>query len=160
MASQGTPSPSSPALTFHSHSRSVQHVSVIGQSGLTNQPNIYHPHLYHQYYVPYSYSMQPIVQAASAPAGPPSSSAPLRTPVPSERPRKAPRKGRMRGSQNWSKQDLKALAHYVEGAPYLKWDVWKQIEGRYNNEYALPNERQERRWDNIRDKWNSLKVQY
>jgi hypothetical protein len=63
----------------------------------------------------------------------------------------------MRGSQNWSKLDLKALAHYVEGASHLRSDEWRQIEARYNYEYALPNGRQERRWDNMRDKWNSLK---
>lgn len=148
MASQGTPSPLSPVLSQASqshkpvHESSVQHVSVIEKTGLTYRPNIYHPHLYRQYYVPYSYS------------------APIPTPVPSERPRKAARKGRTRGSQNWSKQDIKALAQYVKGAPHLRSDVWKQIEGRYNTEYALPNERQERRWDNMRDKWNSLKVQY
>ena len=148
MASQRTPSPLSPALSQASqtdepaHESSVQHVSVTEKTGLTYQPKIYHPHLYPQYYVPYSYS------------------APIPTPVPSERPRKAARKGRMRGSQNWSEQDLKALARYVKGAPDLRSDVWRQIEGRYNTEYALPNERQERRWDNMRDKWNSLKVQY
>lgn len=148
MASQGTPSPLSPALSQASqtdepaHESSVQHVSVTEKTGFTYQPKIYHPHLYPQYYVPYSYS------------------APIPTPVPSERPRKAARKGRMRGSQNWSEQDLKALARYVKGAPDLRSDVWRQIEGRYNTEYALPNERQERRWDNMRDKWNSLKVQY
>ena len=148
MASQRTPSPLSPALSQASqtdepaHESSVQHVSVTEKTGFTYQPKIYHPHLYPQYYVPYNYS------------------APIPTPVPSERPRKAARKGRMRGSQNWSEQDLKALARYVKGAPDLRSDVWRQIEGRYNTEYALPNERQERRWDNMRDKWNSLKVQY
>ena len=148
MASQRTPSPLSPALSQASqtdepaHESSVQHVSVTEKTGFTYQPKIYHPHLYPQYYVPYNYS------------------APIPTPVPSERPRKAARKGRMRGSQNWSEQDLKALARYVKGAPDLRSDMWRQIEGRYNTEYALPNERQERRWDNMRDKWNSLKVQY
>jgi hypothetical protein len=161
MASQGTPCPPSPALISQSHKSSgrVRHASgpVVGQSGLSYQSNIYHPH---HYYVPYSYSMQPIVQVASTPAEHPSSGAPIPTPVPNKRPRKAARKGRMRGSQNWSKQDLIALAHYVEGAPHLRSEVWRQIEARYNNEYALPNDRQERRWDNMRDKWNSLKVQY
>jgi hypothetical protein len=162
MAPRGTPCPPSPALTSQSHERCVWHASgsIIRQSGLSYQPNIYYPHLHPQYYVPYSYNMQPIVQAAPTPAGPPSSSAPIPTPVPNEQPRRIARKGRMTGSQNWSKQDLKALAHYVEGAPHLRSEVWRQIERRYNNEYALPNDRQERRWDNMRDKWNSLKVQY
>ena len=67
--------------------------------------------------------------------------------------RKPARKGRMTGSQNWSALDLKALARYVEEALPLGMNVWKRIEGRYNNEYAIPNNRQERGWDNIWDKW-------
>lgn len=67
--------------------------------------------------------------------------------------RKPARKGRISGTQNWSAPDLKALASYVEEAVPLGMNVWKRVEGRYNNEYAIPNNRQERGWDNIRDKW-------
>ena len=62
-------------------------------------------------------------------------------------------KGRMSGSQNWSAQDLIALAHYVEGDVPLGMNVWKRIEGLYNKDYAIPNNRQEHTWDNMRDKW-------
>ncbi len=60
------------------------------------------------------------------------------------------RKGRTTGSQNWSAQDLVALARFVEGAVPLGMNVWKRIEGLYNNEYAIPNNRRERGWDNMR----------
>ncbi len=63
------------------------------------------------------------------------------------------RKGRSTGSQNWSARDLIALAHFVEGAVPLGMNVWKRIEKQYNNDYAIPNNRQERGWDNMQDKW-------
>ena len=63
------------------------------------------------------------------------------------------RKGRTIGSQNWTARDLIALTHYVEEAIPLGMNVWKRIEGQYNNEYAILNNRQERGWDNMRDKW-------
>ena len=62
-------------------------------------------------------------------------------------------KGHTTGSQNWTAQDLIVLAHYVKEAVPLGMNVWKRIEGQYNNEYAIPNNRQERGWDNMRDKW-------
>jgi hypothetical protein len=69
------------------------------------------------------------------------------------RPRPAARKGRTTGSQNWNVQDLIALAHYVEEGVPLGMNVWKRISGQYNTGYAIPNNRQEREWDNMRDKW-------
>ena len=48
-------------------------------------------------------------------------------------------KGCTMGSQNWSTQDLVALAHFVEGAVPLGMNVWKWIEGLYNNKYTIPN---------------------
>ena len=45
----------------------------------------------------------------------------------------------MSGSQNWSVQDLIALAHYVEGDVPLRMYVWMQIEGLYNKDYAILN---------------------
>ncbi|KAI9463182.1 hypothetical protein BJY52DRAFT_1184732 [Lactarius psammicola] len=73
-----------------------------------------------------------------------------------KRPRAPAQKGHTSGSQNWSAQDLIALARYVEGAVPLGMNVWKHIEGLYNNEYAIPNNRQERGWDNMRDKWYKI----
>ncbi|KAH9016941.1 hypothetical protein EDB85DRAFT_2155530 [Lactarius pseudohatsudake] len=68
-------------------------------------------------------------------------------------PRQPAQKGHTRGSQNWSAQDLLALARYVEEAIPLGMNVWKRIEGLYNNDYAIPNNRQERAWDHMREKW-------
>jgi hypothetical protein len=62
----------------------------------------------------------------------------------------------MTGSQNWSAHDLMALAQYVEVTVPLGMNVWKRVEGLYNNEYAIPNNRQEREWDNMRDKWYKI----
>ena len=67
--------------------------------------------------------------------------------------RRPTRKGRTPGSQNWIAQDLIALTHFVEADVPLGMNVWKRIEGQYNKEYAIPNDRQERSWDNMRDKW-------
>ena len=72
--------------------------------------------------------------------------------VPAKRGSRA-RKGRASGSQNWSAPDIIALAHYVESAVPLGMNVWKRIEALYNQDYAIPNNRQERAWDNMRDKW-------
>ncbi|KAH8979483.1 hypothetical protein EDB83DRAFT_2537246 [Lactarius deliciosus] len=74
--------------------------------------------------------------------------------VPDQKVPRAPaQKGRIRGSQNWSAQDLFALAHYVEEAIPLGMNVWKRIEGLYNNDYAIPNNRRQRAWDHMREKW-------
>ncbi|KAI9431135.1 hypothetical protein BJY52DRAFT_1232221 [Lactarius psammicola] len=162
--------------------QSGQNVSVVRQSGPSYQPNIYHPHVYTPYYnqtVPYAYTMHPSTQP-SAPAGATTPSfvpaaarqseppIPIPVTVPSEerksplpvsaakRPRAPAWKGRTSGSQNWSAQDLITLARYVEGAVPLGMNVWKHIEGLYNNEYAIPNNRQERGWDNMRDKWYKI----
>ena len=67
--------------------------------------------------------------------------------------RRPTRKGCTPGSQNWIAQDLIALAHFVEADVPLGMNVWKRIEGQYNKEYAILNDRQERSWDNMRDKW-------
>ncbi|KAH9010626.1 hypothetical protein EDB84DRAFT_1445605 [Lactarius hengduanensis] len=58
-------------------------------------------------------------------------------------------KGHTRGSQNWSTQDVITLTHFVEEAIPLGMNVWKRIEGLYNNNYAIPNNRRERAWDHI-----------
>ncbi len=209
MTSYGTPfTPSlSPAPTSQSHESSVNPPAV-GQSGPLYQPNVYHPHIYAQYYnqsVPYSYSVQPTVEVTPAPAAPTTSSVPValscskpspvpalvpseeaKPPVPAKRgpghPRKQPagemtsgqisksnnvtsqstdttrrpniaQKGHSTGSQNWSARDLIALAHFVEEAVPLGMNVWKRIERQYNDEYAIPNNQQERGWDNMQDKW-------
>ncbi|KAH9009952.1 hypothetical protein EDB85DRAFT_1902616 [Lactarius pseudohatsudake] len=68
-------------------------------------------------------------------------------------PRAPAQKGRTRGSQNWSTQDIIALTHFVEEAIPLGMNVWKRIEGLYNNDYAIPNNRRERAWDHMREKW-------
>ena len=52
-------------------------------------------------------------------------------------------KGCTISSQNWTAQDLIALTHYVEEAVPLGMNVWKRIEGQYNNEYAILNNQQE-----------------
>ena len=187
----------SPVPTSQSQESSVPSVSVIGQSGPPYQSNIYHPHVYPQFYnqgMPYTYNMQPtvITQPAALPVGPvgptaptpmPHSSSepsaipavmageeakpPLAEPVPGKQgpgphckqpvgettsgtgARKPAQKGHMISSQNWSALDLKALAHYVKEALPLGINVWKRIKGQYNNEYAIPNNWQERGWDNI-----------
>ncbi|KAI9452663.1 hypothetical protein BJY52DRAFT_1402809 [Lactarius psammicola] len=169
-----TASPS-PAPTSQSHESSVN-PPVIGQSGPSYQPNIYHPHIYPQYYnqsVPYSYSVQPTTQVTPAPAAPTTSNVPVapphsepspvpapipskeaKTPVPAKRgpgrPRKQPA-GEVTGGQIG-----KALAHFVEEAVPLGMNVWKRIERQYNDEYAIPNNRQERGWDNMQDKWYKI----
>jgi hypothetical protein len=210
----GTPSTQSPAPT---QSQGHENTSVVGPSGPSYQPSVYHPHAYPQFYnqsMPYGYSIQPTTQASAplttsslsnVPAATPHSE-PSLTPVPVSspgedtkfpalakrgRPRKQPaaggeiitgqigknsvstpsltatsarrpnaRKGRIPGSQNWSARDLIALAHYVEGEVPLGMNVWKRIEGLYNNEYAIPNNRQERGWDNMRDKWYKVGSTY
>ncbi|KAH9014552.1 hypothetical protein EDB85DRAFT_2157315 [Lactarius pseudohatsudake] len=74
--------------------------------------------------------------------------------VPDQKAPRAPaQKGRTRVSQNWSTQDIIALTHFVEEAIPLGMNVWKRIEGLYNNDYAIPNNRQERAWDHMREKW-------
>ncbi|KAH9025033.1 hypothetical protein EDB85DRAFT_2150061 [Lactarius pseudohatsudake] len=74
--------------------------------------------------------------------------------VPNQKAPRAPaQKGRTKGSQNWTAQDLIALAHYVEEAIPLGMNVWKRIEGLYNSDYAIPNNRRERAWDHMREKW-------
>ncbi|KAH9160717.1 hypothetical protein EDB89DRAFT_1914461 [Lactarius sanguifluus] len=65
-------------------------------------------------------------------------------------------KGRKKGSQNWSAQDIIALTHYVEEAIPLGMNVWKRIEGLYNNDYAIPNNRRKRAWDHMREKWYKI----
>ncbi|KAH8992137.1 hypothetical protein EDB86DRAFT_2830568 [Lactarius hatsudake] len=62
-------------------------------------------------------------------------------------------KGHLRGSQSWSAQDLFTLTHYVEEAISLGMNVWKQIEGLYNNEYTIPNNQQQCTWDHMHEKW-------
>ncbi|KAH8993545.1 hypothetical protein EDB86DRAFT_2830073 [Lactarius hatsudake] len=62
-------------------------------------------------------------------------------------------KGHLRGSQSWSAQDLFTLTHYVEEAISLGMNVWKQIEGLYNNEYTIPNNQQQCTWDHMQEKW-------
>ncbi|KAH9070751.1 hypothetical protein EDB83DRAFT_2517913 [Lactarius deliciosus] len=73
--------------------------------------------------------------------------------VPEKVPCAPAQKGRTKGSQNWSTQDLITLAHYVEEAIPLGMNVWKRIEGLYNNDYAIPNNQRERVWDHMREKW-------
>ncbi|KAH9030581.1 hypothetical protein EDB83DRAFT_2319314 [Lactarius deliciosus] len=186
MASNGAPStPSStpshapsPAPTSQSHENSVQD-SHVGKSGPLYQPSVYHPHVYAQYYnqsLPYRYSVQPIGMPPphSEPFPIPTPVSSEETPVPAKRgpgrprnlkqptdtaarkPHATVRKGRMTGSQNWSAQDLIALAHFVEEAVPLGMNVWKRIEGQYNSDYAIPNNRQERGWDNMREKWYKI----
>jgi hypothetical protein len=136
------------------------------------------PHYYNGQSRPYSYGVQHTAQAPPAlPLATPPPSTSLSKPavkqppeplpnITSEetkpgrnsktaarRPRTHTRKGRASGSQNWSTQDLIALAHYVEEAVPFGMNVWKRIEGLYNKDYAIPNNRQERTWDNMQDKW-------
>ncbi|KAF8260203.1 hypothetical protein EI94DRAFT_1811982 [Lactarius quietus] len=48
------------------------------------------------------------------------------------------------------------LAHFMEEGIPLGMNVWRRIEGQYNKEYTILNNRKEHNWDNMRDKWYKI----
>ena len=44
----------------------------------------------------------------------------------------------------------------MEAGVPLGMSIWKQIEGQYNKEYAIPNNQQEHNWDQMKDKWHKV----
>jgi hypothetical protein len=68
-------------------------------------------------------------------------------------PRRVKTRGHKAGAQNFSEEDKEFLITVLEDVRPIGPEMWEQVMGRYNEEYATPNQR------NVRDK-DALRTQY